>query len=84
MLLDAQIIFNVRQSTWVSNMVPVRKKLGEIKICINFRNRNHASDKDNYLVPTMEQILQLVYGSELLYPLDRFSGYNQVFVEEPD
>ena len=35
-LLDAQIIFKVRHSTWVSNMVPVRKKLEEIRICIDF------------------------------------------------
>jgi len=29
-LLDAKIIFQARHSTWVENLVPVRKKLGEI------------------------------------------------------
>jgi hypothetical protein len=32
----------------------------------------------------MEQILQLVSGSELFSLLDGFSGYNQVLVAEPD
>jgi hypothetical protein len=83
-LLDAQIIFKVCHSTWVSNMVPVRKKSREIRICIDFWNLNRASDKDNYPVPPMEQILQLVSGSEMFSLLDGFSGYNQVLVAEPD
>ena len=35
-LLRARIIFPVRHSKWVSNMVPVRKKNGDIRICIDF------------------------------------------------
>ena len=49
-LLDARIIFKVRHSEWVSNLVPVRKKSGEIRLCVDFRNLNRASDKDNYPV----------------------------------
>ena len=56
-LLDARIIFKVRHSEWVSNLVPVRKKSGEIRLCVDFRNLNRASDKDNYPVPPMEQLL---------------------------
>jgi hypothetical protein len=65
-------------------MVPVRKKSGEIRICIDLWNLNHASDKDNYPVPPMEQILQLVSRSQLFSLLDGFSGYNQVLVAELD
>jgi hypothetical protein len=71
-------------STWVSNLVPVRKKSGEIRLCVDFRNLNRASDKENYPVPPMEQILQLVSGSQMFSLLDGFSGYNQVLVAEPD
>ena len=56
-LLNAKIIFPVRHSNWVSNMVPVRKKNGDIRICIDFRNLNKACQKDNFPLPTMEQIL---------------------------
>ena len=83
-LLDARIIFKVMHSEWVSNLVPVKKKLGEIRLCMDFRNLNRASDKDNYPVPPMEQLLQMVSGSEMFSLLDGFSSYNQVLVAEED
>jgi hypothetical protein len=39
------------------NLVPVRKKFGEILLCVDFINLNRASEKDNYPVPPMEQLL---------------------------
>jgi hypothetical protein len=42
-LLDAKIIFQVRHSTWVANLVPFKKKSGEIHLCVDFRNLNRAS-----------------------------------------
>jgi hypothetical protein len=83
-LLKAKIIFPVRHTQWVSNIVPVRKKSGEIRLCVDFRNLNRASNKDNYPVPPMEQILQHVSGSKILSLLDGFSGYNQVLMSPPD
>jgi hypothetical protein len=79
-LLDAKIIFQVRHSAWVANLVPVRKKYGEIRLCVDFRNLNRASEKDNYPVPPMEQLLQTISGSEIFSLLDGFSGYNHVLV----
>ena len=52
--------------------------------CVDFRNLNKSSKKDNYLVPPMEQILQKVSGSEILSLLDGFSGYNQILVSTDD
>ena len=37
-LLDAKIIVPLRYSSWVANLVPVRKKNGEIRLCVDFRN----------------------------------------------
>ena len=66
----------------MANLVPVRKKSGEIRLCVDFQNMNISSNKDNYPVPPMEQILQLVSGSELFSLLDRLLGYNQVLMSE--
>jgi hypothetical protein len=62
----------------------VRKKSGEIQLCIDFWNLNKAPDKENYPVPLMKQLLQTVSGSESFYLLYGFSGYNQVLVSEED
>ena len=56
-MYDAGIIVPVRFFDWVSNLAAVRKKTGEIILCIDFRNLNRASLKDNYPLPRMEHIL---------------------------
>jgi ribonuclease HI len=77
-LLDAKIIVPLRYSDWIENLVPVRKKNGEIRLCVDFINLNRCSRKDNYPLPKMEHILQRVVGSSRLSMIDGFSGYNQV------
>lgn len=56
-MMDAGIIKPVRHSTWVSNLVPVRKKNGDIRLCVDFRNLNANYLKDNYGLPNMENML---------------------------
>ena len=56
-LFDAKIIVTLRFSRWVANLVHVRKKNGEIRLCVDFRNLNKVSLKDNYLLLKMDQIL---------------------------
>ena len=79
-----RLFFRVSHSDWVANLVPLRKKSGEIRLCVDFQNLNRASDKDNYPVPPMERILHMVSGLELFSLLDGFSGYNQVLVVKQD
>ena len=83
-LLLARFIFLVRRSTWVANLVPVRKKNGEIRLCMDFRNLNRASEKDNYPVPSLDEVIQVVNYSQMMSFLDGYSRYNQVMVEEED
>ena len=56
-LLDAKIIVPLRYSSWVENLVTLTKKNGEIRLCVDFRNLNRYSLKDNYPLPKIEQIL---------------------------
>jgi len=48
---------------------------------VDFRNLNKASLKDNYPLPKMDKLLQMVLGAQRLSMLDSFSGYNQVNVD---
>jgi hypothetical protein len=83
-LFDAQIIVPLRYSSWVANLVPVRKKSREIRLCVDFRNLNKSSRKDNYPLPNMEHILHRVTGASRISKIDGFFGYNQILVIPED
>jgi len=53
-IVEAGIIDPIRYSSWVSNLVIVRKKTSKIRISVDFINLNQASLKDNYPLPNME------------------------------
>ncbi|KAH9293249.1 hypothetical protein KI387_041547, partial [Taxus chinensis] len=50
-LIEANIIFPIKHSSWVANLVPVRKRNGEIRLCVDFCDLNRASLKDHYPLP---------------------------------
>lgn len=75
-LIESSIIFPIKHTNWVSNLVPIRKKNGELRLCVDFRDLNRASLKDRHPLPSMEQILQYVVGSKRFSFLDGYSGYN--------
>ena len=75
-LFDAKIIVPLTFSKWVSNLVHTKKKIGEIGLCVDFRNLNKISLKDNYPLPKMDNILQKVVDSSIISLLDGFSRYN--------
>ena len=83
-LLDAKIIVPLRYSSWIANLVPVCKKNGEIRLCVDFRNLNRSCLKDNYSLPKIDQILQRVVGSHRISMIDGFSGYNLIAVQPED
>jgi hypothetical protein len=82
-LFEVQIIVSLRFSKCVENLVPVKKKSGE-RLCVDFRNLNRISLKDNYPLPKMDHILQKVVGSQKMSMLDGFSGSNQIMVHPDD
>ena len=82
-LLNENIIVTLTFSKWVANLVPVRKKNGEIRPCVYFRNLNKVSLK-NYPLPKMAHILQKVVEAERISTMDGFFGYNQIKVLPED
>lgn len=83
-MYEVGVISPIRFSEWVSNLVPTRKKTCEIRLCVDLRNVNKVSLKDNYPLPKMDHILQRVVGSSRIWLLDGFSGYNQILVHPDD
>ena len=69
---------------WVSNVVPLNKKQGTIRVCIKFRDLNKACPKDNFPTPHIDQIIDNFAGSVIFSFMDGFSGYNQIEILPSD
>jgi hypothetical protein len=84
-LLEANFIRPCRYAEWVSNTVPVEKKeSGKLRVCIDFRNLNRATHKDEYLMPIADTLINNASGNRIISFLDGNAGYNQIFMVEDD
>jgi hypothetical protein len=83
-LLNVGFIYSVPLTECVSNPIPVNKKQGTIRVCMEFRDLNKACPKDNFLTPFIDQILNEVAGSEIFSFMDEFSGHNQIQIKPED
>nr|KAG5690731.1 hypothetical protein BaRGS_022422 [Batillaria attramentaria] len=80
-LLDSGIIRR-SHSPWSSNVVLVRKKNNELRLCIDFRQLNARTIKDSYALPRIEEMLDTLAGSKFFSVLDMKSGYHQIEINE--
>nr|CAE02473.2 OSJNBa0042D13.26 [Oryza sativa Japonica Group]CAE05171.2 OSJNBa0013A04.8 [Oryza sativa Japonica Group] len=55
-LYDAGFIRPCRYAEWVSSIVPVIKKNGKVRVCIDFQDLNKATPKDEYPMPVADQL----------------------------
>lgn len=82
--MDNKIIAPLRHLELVAKLVPVWKRNGDIRLCVDFIKLNRWSLKDNYPLPKMDHILQKVVGASRISMMDEFFGYNQILVYEED
>ncbi|KAM1758776.1 hypothetical protein ACFX11_007869 [Malus domestica] len=83
-LLKAGFIRTARYVEWLANIVPVLKKNGALRICIDFRNLNLATPKDEYTMPISDLLIDAAANHAILSFMDGHAGYNQIFIAEAD
>uniref|UniRef100_A0A2N9HJV8 Uncharacterized protein n=1 Tax=Fagus sylvatica TaxID=28930 RepID=A0A2N9HJV8_FAGSY len=83
-LLAAGFIKPIQHPRWLSNIVPVKKKNGQIRCCVDFRNLNKACPKDEFPLPNMDLLIDSAAGSAMFSFMDGFSGYNQIRMSPRD
>ena len=71
-------------SPWSSPIVLVRKKSGELRMCVDYRKLNAKTVKDSYRIPTIEELIDTLGGAKWFATLDLSSGYHQVMIEDDD
>jgi len=71
-------------SEWVSNMVPVPKKNGMVRVCEDFRDLNKASPKDDFPLPHIDILVDNTADHVMLLFMDGYAGYNQIKMAKED
>ena len=71
-------------SPYASQMVLVRKKTGEIRVCIDYRQLNEITVKDAFPLPRIDECIESLKGEKNFTSLDLTQGYLQVKVNEAD
>ena len=74
----------VNYPEWLANVVLVSKKDGKVRMCVDFRDLNKASPKDDCPLPHIDVLVDNIAGHEPLSFMDGFSGYNQIMMAPED
>ncbi|PKI66593.1 hypothetical protein CRG98_013002 [Punica granatum] len=82
--VDARFLEICNYSEWVANIVPVEKKNGKVRVCIDYRDLNRASPKDNFPLPHIDVLVDNTACHTQFSFMDGFSGYNQIQMAEED
>jgi hypothetical protein len=65
-LLKVNFIRPCKYAQWITNIVPVEKKgSGRIRVCIDFRNLNRATPKDEYPIPIIDMLINDASGHKI-------------------
>ena len=67
---------------WCAPMVPVIKKNGKVRICVDLRRLNTAVERERYILPTLEDISPKLANDTLFSTLDASSGFWQIPLDE--
>ncbi|RVW76496.1 Transposon Ty3-G Gag-Pol polyprotein [Vitis vinifera] len=82
--LSVGFISVVEYPEWLANVVPVPKKDGKVRVCVDFRDLNKASPKDDFPLPHIDLLVDGTAGHSMLSFMDGFSGYNQILMAPED
>jgi hypothetical protein len=83
-MIEAGLIRPCRYAEWISSVVPVQKKDGRWRVCVDFRDLNRATPKDEYPMPVAETLINTAAGHKILSFMDGNAGYNQIFMAPED
>jgi len=83
-LIEAKFIRQCRYVEWIFNVVPVYKKNGKLRVCIDFWNLNKATPMDGYPMLVANLFIDAAARHRIISFMDGNAGYNQIFMAEED
>ena len=77
------IIEKVSNATpWISPLVVIPKKDGDIRLCVDMRMANRAIQRERHPTPTVDDLIHTLNGATVFTKLDLRSGYHQLTLAE--
>ena len=83
-LLDVGFIEEAHYTTWLSNVVLVKKANGKLRMCVDYTDLNKAYHRDAYPLPNIDRLVDGATSNKVLSFLDAYSGYNQISMAATD
>nr|QVT92263.1 reverse transcriptase [Solanum chacoense] len=82
--IESQVVEVTQYPTWLANVVPVAKKDEKIRICVDYKDLNKASTKDNFSLPNIHILIDNCAKHEMQSFVDSYAGYHQILMDEED
>ena len=82
--LDAGFLEVSKYLQWVANIVPMLKKDEKVRVCVDYRDLNRASPKDNFPLLHIDTLVDNTAKHALFSFMDGFFGYNQIKMAPKD
>ena len=82
--MEAEGIIEPSDSPWSSPLVIVKKKTGDIRVCVDYRALNEVLRKSAVPLPKISECLDSLSGSKYFCTLDLAQGYYQVAMHPED
>ena len=71
-------------SPWGAPILFVKKKDGSLKMCIDYRQLNNVTIKNNYPIPRIDDLFDQLQGASHFSKIDIRSGYHHLRVRHSD
>ena len=68
----------------LANVIPIPKKDDMVRVCVDFRDLNKASPKDDFPLPHIDMLVDSTAGHSVLSFMDGFSRYNHILMAPED
>ena len=74
----------VEYPEWLANVVPIPKKDGKVRVCVDFRYLNKISPKDDFTLPHIDMSVDSMTGHLILSFMHEFFGYSHILIAPKD